>query len=293
MCTSVKFHRKYYDDCAQILTEHMLAARKPKSKVSFSALAPLLATMEDPVDFWGGKSNNKKKKHHRGPSIADRVKMMLMGEGGSAEGGNDDGVKDEENDKLSDLHGSDDLCNGNVVEGSEDFSTNPVRNLPDQLATEPASSASIAPSGNSSLADADDVSSLNGKDNVAMVPTTHQEELRCVITIIRHGDRTPKQKLKGEISCIHYAFAQWRPIKSHATISFCTFASSGDINGEHFLRYYHDHSKKVKKDLKVKAKKEMVYVINGTLSEFFYLKVSFKLSFFCFLIYLQFNLLFA
>ena len=63
MCTSVKFHRKYYDDCAQILTEHMLAARKPKSKVSFSALAPLLATMEDPVDFWGGKSNNKKKKH--------------------------------------------------------------------------------------------------------------------------------------------------------------------------------------------------------------------------------------
>ena len=65
MCTSVKFHRKYYDDCAQILTEHMLAARKPKSKVSFSALAPLLATMEDPVDFWGGKSNNKKKKQSR------------------------------------------------------------------------------------------------------------------------------------------------------------------------------------------------------------------------------------
>jgi inositol hexakisphosphate/diphosphoinositol-pentakisphosphate kinase len=231
MWLSGKYSRKYYDDCAQILTEHMLAARKPKSKVSFSALAPLLATMEDPVDFWG----NKKKKHRRGPSIADRVKMMLMGEGSSAEVGNDDGVMDEENDKLSDLHGSDDLCNGNVVEGSENFSTHPVRNLPDQLATEPASSASITRSGNSSLADADDVSSLNGKDNgVAMVPTTHQEELRCVITIIRHGDRTPKQKLKG------------------------------DINGDHFLRYYHDHSKgKVKKDLKVKAKKEMVYVIDG------------------------------
>jgi hypothetical protein len=269
----------------------MLAARKPKSKVSFSALAPLLATMEDPVDFWGGKSGNKKKKHHRGQSIADRVKMMLMGEGGSAEGGNDDGVKDEENDKLSDLHGSDDLCNGNAVEGSEDFSTNPVRNLPDQLATEPASSASIAPSGNSSLADADDMSSINGKDSVAVVPTTHQEELRCVITIIRHGDRTPKQKLKGEITCIHYAFAQLCPKISHATIT-CTFASSGDINGEHFLRYYHDHSKKVKKDLKVKAKKEMVYV-QWNHFRILYLNVSFKLTYFCFLTNVQFNSTFA
>lgn len=217
----VKNSRKYYDDCAQILTEHMLAARKPKSKVSFSALAPLLASIEDPVDFWGGKSNSKKKKgsHHRGPSIADRVKMMLMG-------GEDDGIKEEENDKLYNLTASD--SENNNVEESEDFLTNPVRNLPDQLTTEPASSASVAPSGSSSVADADDVASLNGKESrVVLVPTTHPEELRCVITIIRHGDRTPKQKLKG------------------------------DITGEHFLRYYHDHSPKVKKDLKVKAKKEM------------------------------------
>lgn len=35
------------------------------------------------------------------------------------------------------------------------------------------------------------------------------------------------------------------------------YQSLGDINGEHFLKYFHDHAKNVKKDLKVKAKKEM------------------------------------
>jgi len=243
----VKNSRKYYDDCAQILTEHMLAALKPKSKVSFSALAPLLATMEDPFDnvHSGGKSNKKKKEkkkgmHHRGPSrgqsIADRVKLMLMGENGAEE--DDDGVKDEENDKVSDLQqrleDRSDGSNGNSVglgdtyEEPIDYITNPVRNIPDQLATEPASSASIVPSGNSSLADPDDFSQSGKENGAGVATTTHQEELRCVITIIRHGDRTPKQKLKGK------------------------------MDGEHFLEYFHNHTKKVKKDLKVKAKKNMV-----------------------------------
>lgn len=31
----------------------------------------------------------------------------------------------------------------------------------------------------------------------------HQEELRCVVAIIRHGDRTPKQKLKVNMSEPH------------------------------------------------------------------------------------------
>lgn len=218
--------RKYYDDCAQILTEHMLAALKPKSQVSLSTLAPLLASIEDPVE----KPVKKKKNHphNRGASIADRVKMMLMGENTAEE---EDGVLDEENDKVSDLQGSEDVGGngsgvglGDTYEEPVDFTSVPIRNLPDQLANEPASSASIVPSGASSLADVDDMSL--GKDSLQ--PTTHQEELRCVITIVRHGDRTPKQKLKG------------------------------NMKGEHFLRYFHDHTKKVKKDLKIKAKKDMV-----------------------------------
>jgi len=225
----VKNSRKYYDDCAQILTEHMLAALKPKSKISFSALAPLLATMEDPVDSNRSRRKPKKKKkgHSRNKSIADRVKMMLLGEGDAdAEG------DDEEKDKIADTSSYGNGSYGNSV-GPEDtyedpinFTTNPVRNIPDQLATEPASSSSIVPSGSSSLADLDDLSIKSANQNGVEV-ATHQEELRCIITIIRHGDRTPKQKLKG------------------------------NIDGEHFLKYFHSHTKNVKKDLKVKKKKDM------------------------------------
>ena len=222
--------RKYYDDCAQILTEHMLAALKPRCNVSFSALAPLLATMEDPIEDFG-TPKKKKKHHHRGHSIADRVKMMLMRDKTEEE---EEGGTGDENDKVTDLQGSEhsssDPCTpglqGETYEEPVDFTTNPVRNIPDQLATEPASSASIVPSGSSSLADADDISLT--REGIVSATNTHQEELRCVITIVRHGDRTPKQKLKGV------------------------------MHDEHFLRYFHNHTKKVKKDLKVKAKKDMV-----------------------------------
>lgn len=63
-----------------------------------------------------------------------------------------------------------------------------------------------------------------------MIPSvidSHQEELRCVIAVIRHGDRTPKQKLKMQVS---------EPL---------------------ILKYFHDHSSSPKKDLKVKAKLPM------------------------------------
>ena len=206
----------------------MLAAVKPKSKISFSALAPLLATMEDTVDDMRHRGASKKKRHHRGPSIADRVKAMLMGDAGASSRLLQEAEDDQDDDKLLDLSGSDGGSNGvglgDIYDQQEDFK--PVRELPNQLATEPAS---IVPSGSSSLADVDDDAiSRSGAGEEAVIKTTHQEELRCVITVIRHGDRTPKQKLKG------------------------------DINEEHFLQYFQDHAKNVKKDLKVKDKKPMV-----------------------------------
>ena len=92
----------------------------------------------------------------------------------------------------------------------------------------PSANSSLA---NSSLADLDDMS-MGGKDNGGFVTatTTHQEELRCVITIIRHGDRTPKEKIKAKIT------------------------------DENYLQYFHDHTKSVKKNLKIKAKKDMVSI---------------------------------
>ena len=68
---------------------------------------------------------------------------------------------------------------------------------------------SMTASGASSLADSDRPDVYRRRSST----TTHQEELRCVIAIVRHGDRTPKQKLKG------------------------------DIKGKRFLKYFHDHSK--------------------------------------------------
>jgi inositol hexakisphosphate/diphosphoinositol-pentakisphosphate kinase len=215
----VKNSRKYYDDCAQILTEHMLALLKPKSLISFSALAPLLTTVDDT------KSRKKINRHHRGASIADRVKSMLMGASNSSQNDTDD---DEENDKVTDLQTSDAGSTGNTFAignvHEEPVAFTPIRDLPDQLSTEPVPNSSIVPSASSSLADPDD-GSLGTKEDG---PTSHEEELRCVITIIRHGDRTPKQKLK-------YVTDQ-----------------------ERVLGYFHDHKKKVKKDLKVKAKKNMI-----------------------------------
>jgi len=61
---------------------------------------------------------------------------------------------------------------------------------------------------------------------------THQEELRCVIAVIRHGDRTPKQKLKLK------------------------------VDQQPFLDFYNKHSKGRNKDLKLKAKQPLLDFLN-------------------------------
>ena len=54
-----------------------------------------------------------------------------------------------------------------------------------------------------------------------------KEELRCVITVIRHGDRSPKQKLKVKVK---------EPL---------------------LLDYFHSHTSNCRKDLKIKDRKPM------------------------------------
>lgn len=60
------------------------------------------------------------------------------------------------------------------------------------------------------------------------------EELRCVIAIIRHGDRTPKQKIKVVLS------------------------------EQRYLDYFHSYAKTPKKDLKVKSKSGLVKFLEVT-----------------------------
>ena len=69
---------------------------------------------------------------------------------------------------------------------------------------------------------------MNQKKKSTGQPGFHQEELRCVIAVIRHGDRTPKQKLKVNMG---------EPL---------------------ILDYFHKHCKNPRKDLKVKDKAPMI-----------------------------------
>lgn len=73
----------------------------------------------------------------------------------------------------------------------------PVRDFPSDLTSGPAS---ISISASSSVnGETPRQNSSHGK----IIESTHEEELRCVLAIVRHGDRTPKQKLKINISESH------------------------------------------------------------------------------------------
>jgi Histidine phosphatase superfamily (branch 2) len=86
----------------------------------------------------------------------------------------------------------------------------PVREFPDNLTSEPPpiSKSSIDSFGKgdsfgNSGRDINKNAMRLTKDRSGSFAGTHQEELRCVIAIVRHGDRTPKQKLKINLSEPH------------------------------------------------------------------------------------------
>ena len=110
----------------------------------------------------------------------------------------------------------------------------PVREFPNDLTSLPAS---MAQSANSSVVDESD---LPRRRRASSIQGSHQEELRCVIAIVRHGDRTPKQKLKV------------------------------NMTEPHILKYFADHVQDCHKDLKVKAKApltEFLQTVKTTLAD--------------------------
>jgi inositol hexakisphosphate/diphosphoinositol-pentakisphosphate kinase len=72
-----------------------------------------------------------------------------------------------------------------------------------------------------------DDESTSSKGTTKGTQETHQEELRCVLTVVRHGDRTPKQKLKVKLS------------------------------EPQLLHYFHKYSDNCKQELKVKDKQPL------------------------------------
>jgi inositol hexakisphosphate/diphosphoinositol-pentakisphosphate kinase len=167
----VKNSRKYYDDCAQILSEHMLASIKPSLLRCFSTLDPMVATAwhHDDEDIGSGKS------------ALQRVTRMLKGK---IEGSSEPAHHRSTSSTIGENLQSSITAATTLVEGAV-----PVREIPGTLTSEPAS---MCPSSSSSQVDEAELK----KPHL----TAHEEELRCVIAITRHGDRTPKQKLKVNTS---------------------------------------------------------------------------------------------
>lgn len=227
----VKNSRKYYDDCAQILTEHMLAVMKPEQLTSFSTLDPLVAEVAD---------NNFS---YINP-IA-RVAKLLGGNTGS----NTDGTvanlsaTDTFSEDLEETRSTGHLSTGMMSHEDPTLLEEgavPVREIPGDLISEPAPlpvSRNVSSENILELPSDDAERNRSGsfKDTYNSgiksrgSTNTHHEELRCVIAVVRHADRTPKEKLKLNTS---------EPI---------------------ILKYFRDHSDEPNstKDLKVKKKSPM------------------------------------
>ena len=206
---------KYYDDCSQILSEHIIAVVKPAALTSFSTIDPLMTTNLNRQDEEINEDGTKKRE-----TFLSRAARMLQGEpqedeadaNSTATPTRDTSGSPPRSDTAEVLSSAATLLEGAL----------PVRDLPNQLTSQPAS---LAHSESNSVSDYDESKTPSRSRSSGLM--THQEELRCVITIVRHGDRTPKQKLKV------------------------------NMTEPHILKFFHDHSKNCEKDLKVKAKSPM------------------------------------
>lgn len=194
-----------------------MAAIKPNSLKCFSTLDPLITT-----------SNNLVDESNKFP-ILNRVARLLQGEARSSSD-----VRSDESNQValsptrSEHSGAAYSVNNNAATTLEEGAI-PVRDLPHNLVSEPAS---LVPSATSSVEDLtkldptkNDLRRISSQLSTAEDSSGfHQEELRCVIAVVRHGDRTPKQKLKVTMT---------EPL---------------------ILEYFMKHSENSGKDLKVKAK---------------------------------------
>jgi hypothetical protein len=291
----VKNSRKYYDDCAQILTEHMLAAVKPRSlKAGFSATNPLLTQFESSHQCHSRHHSQSQqalsnrsdyaRKHvpFNKESTLQRAGRMLHNLASSPKkdmtpkppqtivvsGQPDPGAyiaKDSDGTGASppNRERQESGRSANLaVRGSLEPDAPPVRDYENRPSAEPSTMEDRSVTSQSTMGLTDTTAPDGATSSIPTIPTpstcesngprgaytmsrqssnagssaalgnddgTDEQELRCVIAIVRHGDRTPKQKLKV--------------VTSEAKV----------------LQYFVDHCDgKVTKELKVKDRKPMV-----------------------------------
>jgi inositol-hexakisphosphate/diphosphoinositol-pentakisphosphate 1-kinase len=221
------------------LSEHIIALVKPSKLQTFSTLDPLVKTWNRSDDLYEEDKRSK-------DTFLSRAARMLQGEPTQLDDDDEDDARTADNASVASVsrlkepppipeggspsrNGSTDLllsAAATLVEGAL-----PVRDLPNELTSQPAS---LAHSDAGSVCE--ETPSRHRSSELS-----HQEELRCVIAVIRHGDRSPKQKIKV------------------------------DMTEPHILKFFHDNcAGDCQKDLKVKAKApltEFLRVVRMTLDE--------------------------
>jgi inositol hexakisphosphate/diphosphoinositol-pentakisphosphate kinase len=215
----MRFNRKYYDDCSQILAEHILALVKPAALCTFSTLDPLLSSrMDDDVPEDGKRKETFLSKAVRilsgAPDDRDEADSEFTAAMTPTRESSAAASSSPQRSETGELLAS---AAATLSEGAL-----PVRNFPGELTSQPAP-LSHPTSRVGSVGDMKELQ-IRSTSVASTGPGSHREELRCVIAIVRHGDRTPKQKLKVNMTC------------------------------PQILKYFHKHVKDCQKDLKVKAK---------------------------------------
>jgi hypothetical protein len=181
----VKNSRKYYDDCAQILSEHILALAKPAALKTFSTLDPLVTTNLNRLDEEILEDVPKKKE-----TFLSRATRMLQGEPSDEFKGAGDGTGDGHGDVVSPSRSETSELLSTAAATLEEGAL-PVREFPNNLTSEPAS---MTASANSSVHDEEEEQQGRRRSGSLSLSSSlqgsHKEELRCVVAIIRRKSAT-------------------------------------------------------------------------------------------------------
>jgi inositol hexakisphosphate/diphosphoinositol-pentakisphosphate kinase len=216
----VKNSRKYYDDASQILTEIVLTRLRPQySQASLSTRAPILRT-------YGYKDRDNKKNivsselqkslHRQQKSITeiDTLSSSNLQEqqyGHLAKSKLDGESRSRREITVAASFNDESVTINNNNNNNNNNNTNNVK--------------TSTPGKNDNLIETG-LMRKNSQENFERLSSddSQHEELRCVIAVTRHADRTPKQKMKVKVTLPEY------------------------------LDFFHRISKSPKNDLKVKSK---------------------------------------